>query len=428
MAQNFSALEKGVARFLTAFPGVKRAIKKIYTRAIYFSKKKNYTYTSKAELVEISDGINESFYGYYDKFPDNGDGLVIVHLSQKSTVNLPKNVEKITLNIFSLKLKKLILDEGIDLLAFNWQQGARAHWLNKSLFAYNDYCAEKDIYVTKVFSIDEGRVIKTLDLPVQDSYKEEYCLSLCYKKLSVLRPDYGYFRHVIPTKKSDYIEGIWKVDYRSEKTTQIITLANILNFNFEQQVDDYDHKVNHIMISPDGKHFIFMHRYYSKSGRRFDRLILADSEGELINVLADNEMVSHCYWYDNSTILGYLRDPDGVDGYRLIDITTVDYESFNDGVFEGQGDGHPSVCEDFIVTDTYPDKSRMQTLYLTKKGSNKSIDLGEFFHGFQFSEETRCDLHPRMSSCSTYVFFDSVFSGERKLYCMDISEAKKEFI
>ena len=34
--------------------------------------------------------------------------------------------------------------------------------------------------------------------------------------------------------------------------------------------------------------------------------------------------------------------------------------------------------------------------------------------------ETRCDLHPRMSHCNRFVFFDSVFSGKRQLYRMEL--------
>ncbi len=427
MAQSFNSIEKNIARVLSAFPGIKRIIKKIYTRTIYLSKKKNYSHLAISKLTEISNEDNESFFGYYDKHPDNGDGLILVHNSAVSTSVLPKNISHISLNIYSLKLKKFLLEDGIILRAFNWQQGARAHWLTKDTFVFNDYDNESDIYITKMYSLDLMSVINELPLPVQDSFKDDFYLSLSYKKLALLRPDYGYFSHgKQPDLSSDRENGIWKVSYKNKKQIQVVSIEDILNFHYIKSTDDYEHKVNHIMISPDGNHFIFMHRYYSKSGRRYDRLILANSEGRLIKVLADNEMVSHCFWYDNSTVLGYLRNPDGIDGYFLIDLGSAKYKVFNQNVFENQGDGHPSVNHDYIITDTYPDKSRMQSLFLTKKDCNKSICLGEFFHGFNFLGETRCDLHPRLSSCSNFVFFDSVFSGKRKLYCMDITEAKKE--
>jgi Tol biopolymer transport system component len=52
--------------------------------------------------------------------------------------------------------------------------------------------------------------------------------------------------------------------------------------------------------------------------------------------------------------------------------------------------------------------------------TNEVKKIGEFFHGFNFVGETRCDLHPRLSSDGKTVFFDSVFEGRRRLYCMEL--------
>ncbi|OBU12064.1 hypothetical protein AYY19_08465 [Photobacterium aquimaris] len=325
-----------------------------------------------------------------------------------------------------MKNESFILKKPIKVRAFNWQQGCRTHWLTKDKFIFNDYDFERNEYCSFVYSLKKGCVEDKIKVPVQDSFSDKYIISICYKKLASLRPDYGYFRHKNENENENENEiGIWKYSFSSKSLELIITIKELLAFEFDLNDKHCKHKVNHVMISPNGEYFIFMHRYYNQSGKRFDRLILADNSGKLLKVIADFGMVSHCFWYDSNTIIGYLRSSEGKDSYWLINIKTAKFSLFKPWE-DTNGDGHPSVYNDFILTDTYPDKSRMQTLYLTNKKSNLDISLGEFFHGFKFSNETRCDLHPRFSLCGNFVFFDSVYTGKRQLHYLDISKYKSE--
>jgi hypothetical protein len=175
------------------------------------------------------------------------------------------------------------------------------------------------------------------------------------------------------------------------------------------------------MISPSGKRFIFMHRYLLGK-RRFDRLLLADAQTGSLELISDFGMVSHCFWVNENMILGYLRGPCGKDGYWLVDVDTGEFKPCLQDIFEKYGDGHPHVCGDWFVTDTYPDKGRMQHLLLSNWKTGEVKEIGEFFHGFDFEGESRCDLHPRFSPDGKAVYFDSVFSGQRQLYRMDLPQ------
>jgi Tol biopolymer transport system component len=137
-----------------------------------------------------------------------------------------------------------------------------------------------------------------------------------------------------------------------------------------------------------------------------------------LKLLADYGMVSHCFWVDNKTVLAYFRNSDAKDSYWLLDIETGTYNEVFNGSIEDWGDGHPHVHGDWFITDTYPDKARMQHLILVNWKTGNIKELGKFFHGFKYVEKTRCDLHPRFSPDGKCVFFDSVFSGKRQFYKM----------
>ena len=162
-----------------------------------------------------------------------------------------------------------------------------------------------------------------------------------------------------------------------------------------------------------------MHRYLVGQ-RRFDRLLLVDSETGNLRLLSDHGMVSHCFWIDDETVLGFMRGPGDKDGYWLINTDSGSFAAFEHEKLSSYGDGHPYVGGDWFVTDTYPDKARMQHLLLCNWKTGDVRELGEFYHGFEYSGESRCDLHPRLSPDGRSVFFDSVFSGKRHLYRMEI--------
>ena len=422
MASSYNFIEKKIARMLSGSPYIKQKIKKIYSNIQFYINKKNYNKNSISPISIINSEGAETFFGYYDKTPDNGHGLVLVYSTKQSTKLKPKEVQEILLDVYSLDAEEYVLPEKIKVKAFNWQQGSRAHWLDSEHFIFNDYCSKTDEYHAYIYSISALRIVKELSHAVQDSFKSDYILSISYKTLAELRPDYGYFRHSLDKHSNlNGIDGIWKLDLESNIPELLVSIKDVCCIDFLGDYKDYKHKFNHIMISPDGTQFIFMHRYFNANGKRIDRLFLYKFNGKSIKLISDFGMVSHCCWYDSNTILAYLRTKEGKDAYCKIDINTLAFVELNDGVFSTFGDGHPSVHDKIIVTDTYPDKSRMQSLLLTIKGEKSYIKLGEFYHGSDFSGETRCDLHPRFSSCGNLIFFDTVYSGSRRLCYLDIS-------
>jgi hypothetical protein len=414
---SYNHIERAIAKILSKNSSLKKLAKYVYSRWVFIYHKKRNKFQTDFALKSYEADI-ESFFGYYDKPPANESGLVLAHLSIIPTVELPRSDKCIEVALFSPGFMKKLWS--VKTAAYNWQQGARLHWLSDELFVYNDFDAEKRTYVSKVVSSVTFEQVKEFDYAVQDSFGTDYFFSINYRRLMVLRPDYGYRNCPVLTEieiKSLDNDGIWKVDYQSGDAILLISLQQMC---LESPRDDFGvgmHKVNHLMISPDGSQFIFLHRYLVGQ-RRFDRLFLADSHTGEFKILSEYGMVSHCFWLDDRTLLGYLTGPKNKDAYWLVDVQTGVFRHFP--ALDRLGDGHPHVCGDYFVTDTYPDKARMQHLNLVNWKTGEVIRLGEFFHDFEYDGETRCDLHPRFSCCGNKVYFDSVFSGKRKLYEMDL--------
>jgi len=131
-------------------------------------------------------------------------------------------------------------------------------------------------------------------------------------------------------------------------------------------------------------------------------------------------MVSHCFWIDNANLLCYLRGPNGRDGYYQVDVDTGAIKPLLDGALDAFGDGHPHVHGQQFVTDTYPDKRRMQHLVMGDLRSGTLTHLGQFHQDFGYGGQSRCDLHPRWAPDGSGVFFDSVCDGRRRLYFLEL--------
>ena len=91
MSKSYSAKEKRIAKFLSYLPGLKYWIKWLYQMLNYLRYKKDYAFNSKLELMNICRFSGESFFGYYDKSPENSTGRFII--LQKSLTETSKKPE-----------------------------------------------------------------------------------------------------------------------------------------------------------------------------------------------------------------------------------------------------------------------------------------------------------------------------------------------
>jgi hypothetical protein len=303
--------------------------------------------------------------------------------------------------------------------AYNWQLGARLHWIDNKRAVFNDYDVGSNCYIARLAN-PIGQLIGQLSMPVYDTHGDsDMAITVNFRRLAALRPDYGYF-NLSPLQDDELgpcdDDGLWKVPLDGRSPVLIISLKALAADTDPEAV----HKINHPMFAPDGRHCIFLHRY-SRGGVRWDRLILINLESGIWKVLADTGMASHFCWRSSEEVFGYLRGPDGEDGFFLIDLNGS-MQAVAPGLLNMWGDGHPSIRGSAVLIDSYPDKARLQHLMLAdidvlkSAGSDGIQELGLFFHGFHYKGVSRCDLHPRFGASKEDIFLDSVWEGRRRLW------------
>ena len=249
-------------------------------------------------------------------------------------------------------------------------------------------------------------------------------LSLDFSRLHRLRKGYGY--SLIPeetaNEKLPDKTCIWKMNIETGEVTELLKYTDFANFEPRPEMKGAEHKVNHIMISPNGKRFMVLHRWFDGQ-RKYTRLITCNMDGTDMYNLSDDDMVSHCYWKNDSEIIAYENKHGSGPGYYLMKDKTKEYTHLWPSI---SNDGHPSYCpidNSLVVTDSYPNRARIAELKLLRDtdidGKEMKV-IARIFAPFKYDNDTRCDLHPRWSKDGKKICFDSVFEGHRGLYIVNL--------
>lgn len=76
--------------------------------------------------------------------------------------------------------------------------------------------------------------------------------------------------------------------------TPLLKYTDFANFEQRKDMVNAEHKVNHLMLSPNGKRFMVLHRWF-EGQRKYTRLVTCNIDGTDMYNLSDDDMVSHCF-------------------------------------------------------------------------------------------------------------------------------------
>jgi hypothetical protein len=187
-----------------------------------------------------------------------------------------------------------------------------------------------------------------------------------------------------------------------------------------------------LLFNTDGSRFIFLHRWKAHSkkdvGGFATLMYTSDLEGKNINLVDPSNYTSHFIWKNKTQIAAWTRQPTHGNGFYV----------FTDGSPEETlvlnqekmpVNGHNTYLPEhsnWILNDSYPDKDRLQHVYLYNTKTDVKIPLGDFYSPIEYKGEWRCDTHPRASNDGKMVCIDCPVGKEgRQLILMDISHIIK---
>lgn len=372
------------------------------------------------------------FFGFHDKCPFSGDDSKLLGGKFDIPLRSPKSEEHLTVGYFNGDNYKNY-NPISKTRSWNWHQGCHLQWRGLSNeIVFNDFDGENNI--ARVINTETGSE-KTLSRAIASvSPDGTWAAGYSFERVQKYMPGYGYLHGsgVDVNKPITDKDGLYKVDMETGVSELIVSIAQVAGIDADESMNGGKHYISHAIIAPGSKRVMFLHRWVKEDKRkRWSRMFACDMDGGNLYRFPTSEMVSHMGWRNEEQIIAYCRLEDGKDGYVLFDdqkkegIQRIGSNHFS-------SDGHPSYekSERWIITDTYPDRFRQQSLILYDTLNNERHNIAKLKQQKRFADgdidmHWTCDLHPRWNRAGTMVCFDSTFPDERSLCTMDVSSIIK---
>jgi hypothetical protein len=375
----------------------------------------------------LTKGPQFHWFGYYDKLQFDPKNRYVLANQVNFEHRSPVAGDVIRFGMIDLRENDLWTTLG-ETRAWNWQQGCMLQWLPGSgrEVIYND--RQDGQFVSHILDVRSGKR-RTLPGPIYAiSPDAKWAVSPDFSRLHDMRPGYGYagipdpyFDDLAPEKT-----GIWRMDLTTGKRDLILSFKQIAAVPYK--LADWTgskHKVNHLLISPDGSRFIFLHRRRLGAAKNPEaggtRMFTCKPDGTDLYVLDPYGDTSHFIWRDPRHVLAWARHPSSGNRFYLYRDKTEEVSVVGDGVMTVNGHCTYLPGNRWILNDTYPDRERKQNVYLYEVATKRRVPLGHFLSPPEYTGEWRCDTHPRFSPNGKMVTIDSPHAGGRQLYLIDIA-------
>ena len=414
MSLSFNKIEEFGKGIFAKNPQIRKVFKRAYQLISVMISKERFKVVGDFKRITPKNQY-EYFFGYYDKSPWDLTDRYLIALRVKNTTVSPAPKQTGTVVLIDTKdNSKEIEIAKTD--AWNSQQGCMAQWLGpdfENRIIYNDFRDEK--FVSVIYDIKKMQEEKVFDMAVYDVSKNgDFALSLNFSRLHRLRPGYGYSNIPDQTISKDIPNEpcMWRIELNSGEIIPLFTYKDFYSFETRAEMKKAQHKINHIMINPSGIRAMVLHRWIL-NGERFSRLVTFNPNGgEMFNLLDDN-FVSHSFWKNDDEIITFARVKEVGKAYFILKDLSHEYKKIWPQL---ETDGHMSYSfsGDKIVTDTYPNRKRIASLFVNTE--NEVNEIGRVYAPFKYDNEVRCDLHPRFSHKEDRICIDSAHEGKRGIY------------
>ncbi len=404
-----NSLERKIYTLIADYPWIRKLAVGIYQRIFSIIPQPSFEPNLNLNIIE------GCFYGFHDKIPWSPDNNYL--LAHKYDIAMSLTQAE------SLSIEIGVVHDGSSFQhiakskCWNWQQGSMLQWLGKEgLFAFNDFNRTECITIYNA----SGEKIKELDGHMGVAHPDgKKILGFNFGRLSKATDEYGYkyFDSTYVEISAPKEDGLWRVDVDLNKRHLIVSLATLSTRDQNDSMRDAYHYVTHTTYNNTGDAYAFLHRWKTATGRLYSRLYVGDSLTDTLRYFPLHDS-SHISWDGDSHlfIYGWLNKNTPCYISLCSDTLTATPVQLN----IPNVDGHPQVnSSGLVVTDSYPDRSRLQSLYVCDPQNGDSYLLRRSKIPLKFRHAKRCDYHPRWDRTGTKICFDSASTGIRSLYIIN---------
>ena len=371
----------------------------------------------------LTTGPEHHFFGYYEKTPWNQSGDKILAHQSRFNNRPPEKGDTVKVGFVDTANNDLFVAVS-ESSAWNWQQGSMLQWHPSepdTKILFND--RRDNLFVNVCLDLVSGEECINERPFYAISPKGDFAYSLNFARLQTWRPGYGYAG--LPDQFEDQLhpksDGVFLVDLKNGKSKLIISIDQLAQTNTIPSMVDTYHWINHIQVSPSGKSFAFFHIWRVGKVDWCVRLYTANFDGSGLKCLLDTGSISHYDWRDDNTILIWAKHPLGKTSFLICYLDNSKIDIFCDNMLSE--DGHCSYSPDrrWVLNDTYPDRHNHRTLMIVRASDERIIELDRYYSPKEkWWGEIRCDLHPRWNRSGDMICIDSVHSGDRQMYVIDL--------
>ncbi|MBE7558594.1 hypothetical protein HS125_06500 [bacterium] len=379
------------------------------------------SFQTEIQIPQVGGSGGSHWFGYYDKYQFDQTDRYVLGMEVGFDTRDPLPSDEIKLGMVDRRDGHRWI-EFATTNAWCWQQGTMLQWIPGSAsdvvynvragdgfggVVHNPWTGEKRALPRAVYSLHPGGRL---------------ALSLNFARLDDTRPGYGYEGPDDPFASENYPagDGIYLMDIVSGTSQLIISYDQLAHFQRTPQDGERKHWVNVLLFNPSGTRFAFVHRWYPPSGGYTTRLMTANTDGSGLYVVDGWGSASHFQWYGDDKIVCWTNTPGRGSRYHLFTDQSTDVEILGQGILTENGHMSYSPNREWLLTDTYPNSQRLQTVMLFRPADNRLVVLGRFYSPPAFTGTVRCDTHPRWSRDGKTVCIDSAHSGRRQMYLIDV--------